>query len=153
MAEPADTPSIAAVLHESFIEYRASYTSKAFAATTLKCEQILSRMNEGPIWVAVCNDTIVGTVSAVPLGEVLYIKSMAVLPSARGSRIGESLMKKAENFAFLHNHNRLLLSTTPFLAHAIQLYERMGFKRSNEGPHDLAGTPIFTMEKALGPSG
>jgi hypothetical protein len=44
----------------------------------------------------------------------------------------------------------LFLSTTPFLTHAIVLYEGLGFQRSNEGPHDLFGTPLFTMVKTLG---
>jgi len=43
----------------------------------------------------------------------------------------------------------MLLSTTPFLDDAIRLYQRFGFERIREGPHDLAGTPLFTMEKAV----
>jgi len=44
---------------------------------------------------------------------------------------------------------RLYLSTTPFLHSAIRLYERCGFRRTDEGPHDLFGTPLFTMEKGV----
>jgi hypothetical protein len=29
------------------------------------------------------------------------------------------------------------------------LYEKFGFQRTGEGPHELAGTPLFTMEKKL----
>jgi len=43
----------------------------------------------------------------------------------------------------------MLLSTTPFLDDAIRLYQRFGFERIREGLHDLAGTPLFTMEKAV----
>ncbi len=83
MAAPADAPSISAVLRETVAEYRASYTDEAFAAAAPASEQIQSRMNEGPIWVAVRETAI------------------------------------------------------------------MGFKRSDEGPHDLYGTPLFTMEKKI----
>jgi hypothetical protein len=38
---------------------------------------------------------------------------------------------------------------TPFLAGAIRLYERFGFKRTPGGPNDLFGTPLFSMAKAL----
>jgi hypothetical protein len=41
------------------------------------------------------------------------------------------------------------LSTTPFLAFAIALYERFGFRRSDAGPRELFGTPLFTMTKDL----
>ncbi len=146
MAAPADAQSIAAVLRESFAEYKASYTDEALAPPTPANEQIKRRMNERPIWVAVREATIVGTVSVAPRGDALYIRGMAVLPSARGLRIGESLLKQVENFASAHGYTRLFLSATPFLARAIRLYERMGFRRSDEGPHDLCGTPLFTMD-------
>lgn len=146
-AAPADAASIAAVLHESFVEYKASYTDEAFAATTPAAGQIQSRMTEGPVWVAVLDGVNVGTVSVVPEGESLYIRGMAVLPSARGHRVGEALLRQVEDFASAHGHRRLYLSTTPFLSRAIRLYERAGFRRTDEGPHDLRGTPLFTMEK------
>src|SRR5687767_11061450 len=112
-AAPADAASIAAVLHESFVEYKASYTDEAFAATTPAAGQIQSRMIEGPVWVAVLDGVTVGTVSVVPEGESLYIRGMAVLPSARGHRVGEALLQQVEDFASAHGHGRLYLSTTP----------------------------------------
>ncbi len=47
------------------------------------------------------------------------------------------------------NAERLFLSTTPFLTHAIRLYEHAGFQRNAEGSPDLFGTPLFTMVKPL----
>jgi GNAT superfamily N-acetyltransferase len=149
-AVPEDAPAIASILHESFVEYRSAYTVEAFTATTPASDQVKSRMDEGPVWVAVCHGSVVGTVSAVPRGEALYVRSMAVLPTARGLGIGESLLKHVEGFASKEGYKRMSLSTTPFLAGAIRLYERFGFRRSDEGPHDLLGTPMFTMEKRVG---
>jgi ribosomal protein S18 acetylase RimI-like enzyme len=149
MAVPDDVSHIASVLHASFLEYLSAYTDEAFAATVPTKSQIRSRMSEGPTWVALCNGVIVGTVSAVPQDESLYIRSMAVLPTARGQKIGELLLKRIEDFSSAHGYKRLTLSTTPFLTRAIRLYERFGFRRSNEGPSDLFGTPLFTMAKSL----
>jgi ribosomal protein S18 acetylase RimI-like enzyme len=149
MAVPEDAPSIAAVLHESFVEYQPLYTREGFAATTPTSEQIQARLKEGPIWVAIQNAAIVGTVSVVPKGGALYIRGMAILPVARGRRIGGLLLRQVEGFAFEQGFRRLFLSTTPFLGRAIQLYEHYGFSRSSEGPDDLLGTPLFTMEKIL----
>lgn len=149
IAAPDDVASIASVLHDAFAAYESLYTSEAFAATTPTPEQILARLNEGPVWVAVQNDAIVGTVSAVPEGEDLYVRSMAVLPAARGQGVARRLLREVEHFACAHRHKRLSLSTTPFLTHAIRLYERAGFRQSAEGPHELFGTPLFTMVKSL----
>jgi len=91
----------------------------------------------------------VGTVSAVPKSEAVYIRGMAILPAARGQRVGEFLLNEIEGFASKGGFTRLYLSTTPFLSRAIRLYEHYGFRRSTKGPHDLFGTPLVTMEKFL----
>ncbi len=90
-----------------------------------------------------------GTVSVIPEGDSLYLRGMAVLPEVRGQRTGERLLTTVEQFAMMGDFRRMLLSTTPFLDRAIRLYERFGFGRTNEGPHDLFGTPLFSMEKVM----
>ena len=101
------------------------------------------------MWVSIGGGTIVGTVSVVLKGESLYVRGMAVLPLARGQRIGELLLVHVEKFAASKGVQRLYLSTTPFLDRAIRLYERFGFRRTSEGPDELFGTPLFTMEKFI----
>jgi len=149
LATLSDLPRIASLLHESFVEYRSLYTDEGFAATTPSSEQLLQRMNEGPVWVAAKDDVLVGTVSAVARGDDLYIRGMAVLPRASGLGVGARLLKTIEEFALAQGHQRLTLSTTPFLSAAIGLYKRWGFQRTADGPHDLYGTPLFTMIKDL----
>jgi N-acetylglutamate synthase-like GNAT family acetyltransferase len=136
---------IASVLHQAFIEYELLYTPAAFAATTPSSDQIRERWDEGPVWVAMKNENIVGTVAAVPKSSGLYVRSMAVLPSTRGQGIAGQLLNEIENFAVSQQYTRLFLSTTSFLTEAIHLYERFGFQRSDEGQRDLFGTPLFTM--------
>ena len=149
VAKPNDASSIATVMHQSFVEFETSYSEDAFAATVPNPEQVLSRMDEGPIWIAIRDSSVVATISVVPQGDGLYIRGMAALPSVRGVRIGESLLKQVEAFGIEHNYRLLTLSTTPFLTSAIRLYERMGFRRTNDGPFDLHGTPLFTMVKEI----
>src|ERR671939_441240 len=147
-----DASAVASALYESFAEYEASYTPEAFSFTVSTPEQILERMREGPVWVALEGEKIVGTVGAVAKGASLYVRGMAIVPSARGSGTGRLLIKRVEEFATEQGFERMSLSTTPFLYRAIRLYEGFGFQRSPEGPHDLFGTPLFTMMKNLGPS-
>lgn len=148
-ASPTDADSIASVLSESFAEYKTLYTPEGYAATTPSAGQIRARWEEGPVWVAVREGCVVGTVSAVPRGRELYVRSMAVVPSARGRRVGELLLGRVEEFALAHGHTRLTLTTTPFLSRAIRLYERAGFRPSGRGPLELFGTPLFEMSKDL----
>jgi GNAT superfamily N-acetyltransferase len=147
LARPEDASSVARVLHEAFVEYESLYTREGFVATTPNVEQVLNRMLEGPVWIASRSLQILATVSAVVKGKSLYIRGMAVLPAARGSGVGARLLAQCEEWAALKECSRLFLSTTPFLSAAIRLYEKSGFRRTNDGPLDLFGTPLFTMEK------
>jgi GNAT superfamily N-acetyltransferase len=144
-----DALAIAEVLRKAFAEYEAFYTPGGFAATTPTRERILARLPDGPTWIAVDGSRIEGTVSAVLYDTALYVRSMAVLPTARGQRVGELLLGHVEEFAAGQGCTTLFLSTTPFLTRAIRLYERSGFRRSDTGPSDLFGTPLFTMVKQI----
>lgn len=149
LATTDDAVGISSVLHEAFKNYRPLYTEGGFAATALSPEQVQTRIAEGPVWVVIRHNTIVGTAAVTVKGSDLYIRGMAVLPTARGLGIGESLLREIETVALGNGYRRLFLSTTPFLDRAIRLYENFGFARTDEGPHDLFGTPLFTMEKTL----
>ena len=144
-----ESSAIASVLHRAFIEYEPLYTPDAFAVTTPSSDQIRDRWNEGPVWAALQKEDLVGTVAAIPRNSGLYVRSMAILPVARGQGIARQMLNEIERFAITHHHRRLFLSTTPFLKQAIRLYEDFGFERSNEGPYDLLGTPLVTMTKPL----
>jgi GNAT superfamily N-acetyltransferase len=144
-----DAVQVASVLKNAFIEYEPAYTKEGYAATTPEAPTILQRIQEGPLWVAHLGDEIVGTAAAVNKEAGLYIRGMAVLPTARGHNLGRLLLEEVEFFATQERCRRLFLSTTPFLNRAIRLYTDYGFQFTSEGPHDLFGTPLFTMEKVL----
>ena len=149
-AGPGDAEAVARVLYEAFVEFRVLYTDGGFAATTPNAEEIRIRMAEGPVWLGLRDDTAMGTVAAVVKGSRLYMRGMAVLPSARGLGIAARLLEQVEERARREGCGSVFLSTTPFLSGAIRLYERAGFRRSGEGPFELGGTPLFTMEKNIG---
>jgi putative acetyltransferase len=73
---------------------------------------------------------------------------MAVRPAARGDGIAARLLHAVESFATARQYRRLVLTTTPFLTAALQLYEREGFRLTGERS-DLYGTPLLTMAKEL----
>src|SRR5215469_11573511 len=144
-----DAPLVASVLRQAFAEYQALYTKQGYEATTPPAGEIVARMDQGPIWVVVRRKEIAGTGSVVLKPEGTYIRGMAVIPSARGLGIGHRLLDEIERFAVAQGCARLFLSTTPFLKGAIRLYEAFGFRRTNDEPRDLFGTPLFSMEKIV----
>ncbi len=148
-AGTGDAEAVASVLQASFAAYRPRYTAEGFRATALSAAQVLERMREGPVWVALRGEAAVGTASAVVTGQGCYVRGMAVLPDARGLGLGRALLERIELFAREEGLPALYLSTTPFLERAIALYEKYGFRRRDGGPTDLFGTPLFTMVKSL----
>ena len=146
-----DVAIIAKILAATFAEYESLYTAEAFAAMTPGEEEIKKRFGEsGEIWVAALDGEIVGTVSVVHRNETLYIRSPAILPAARGLRIGKRLLRKTENYAVAGGFKVLTLRTGAFLPRARQLYERFGFTRL--GIDDFYGTWLIVMEKQLADS-
>jgi len=148
-ATAEDAPLVASILRTAFAEYESLYTPEAFAATVLNEEFVRRRLDEGPMWLAFHDGRAVGTVSAVLNENGLYVRGMAVIPSARGLGAGARLLAHVCDVAAAARAPRVFLSTTPFLASAIRLYRAFGFVRTEDGPDHLCGTPLFTMEKRL----
>ena len=150
IALPDNSEAIAEILREAFAPFESLYTAGAFAATVISPEKIRERFNEaGAIWAALKNERIVGTVSVLPDGEWLYIRSMAVLPAAQGLGIGRKLLEAVENYAAENGFEKLFLYTTPYLPAAIRLYEQNGFVRAKLEQERFFGTPCFEMQKKL----
>lgn len=140
-----DVPDVHRVLAAAFTPLRSQYTEASFRATVASEAALRARWQEGPTWLL---DGL-ATVGAVPRHDGVYLRSMAVAPDARGTGLGSALVRVVDAFAANEGAARVYLSTTPFLHAAIRLYERHGFRRTDAPPHDLHGTPLFTMEKRL----
>jgi putative acetyltransferase len=150
-ASPDDAEAIAEVLRAAFTPFESFYTPEAFTATILDTEKIRKRFEEkGVIWAALSDEKLVGTVSVVDEDERLYIRSMAVLPSAQGLGIGRKLLRTIENFGVQNGFEKLFLYSVPFLAGAIRLYEKNGFEHLGGGdPAEFFGTAWLAMEKTV----
>ncbi len=149
-AQPEESETIARILRESFGRFESDYTPEAMQAVTPSPDEVVTRFDEGPIWVAVDEDEIVGTVSVVPEPEWLYIRSMAVSPKAQGLGIGNKMLQEAERYAADKGFDMLFLYTTYFSASAIKLYEKNGFyKVRDTTAEEWFGTPGLAMEKKI----
>ncbi len=144
-----DSLEISTVIYKSFKEYESFYTPKAFKATTPSVDEIKVRLKEGPIWIALESNIIVGAISAVARDEGLHIRGLSVLPEKRGKGIGHLLLEEVEKYAINKGFERIFLSTGTFLKPAIHLYKNLGFQPTDDGPQYLHGTELFIMDKIL----
>lgn len=150
LATRGHAEAISVLIHEAFSPFESQYTPDAFEYTTPGVDVIRERFVEGPIWIAVENGTIIGTVSGLPDGDRFYIRSMAVKPTVQGKGVGQRLLEILEEHARASGFERLYLYTTFVLPAARKLYEKNGFavirETTPEEWFDMAG---LEMEKDL----
>ena len=154
LATAADAESIAQILFAAFSAFESFYTPEAFAVVTPSADEIVRRFDEGPQWVAVMGDEVVGTVSLTTEPEGLYIRSMAVRPGAQGLGIGHKLLDALNDHASASEIERIFLYTTYFVPGAKELYEKHGFKWVRDTTaEEWYGTPGLEMNKSLSEPG
>jgi len=150
LAKPGDETAIARVLFEAFSRFRNDYTPESFAIVTPSADEVATRFDEGPMWIAENEGEIVATVSVLPEPEWLYIRSMAVSPAAQGLGIAHRLLDVIEEYAYREGFEKLFLYTTYFSKGAIELYEKHGFAHVRDTTaEEWFGTPGLAMEKSL----
>jgi len=150
LARPDESEAISELLLESFGLFEAEYTPGAFEYTTPGEEIVRSRFDEGPVWVAMDGNAMIGTVSGLPEAERFYVRSMAVRPDAQGLGVGQRLLDGLEGFAREGSFERMYLYTTHVLPAAKRLYEKNGFYVLRETePEEWFDMGGLEMEKDL----
>jgi ribosomal protein S18 acetylase RimI-like enzyme len=145
-----EADAVAAIILKAFAPFKEQYTAGAFEYTTPTAEVVRGRLDEGPIWVAISGDEVIGTVSCLPEGERLYIRSMAIDPELQRSGIGQTLLDAIEAYAVKNGFERLYLYTTYVLPGARRLYEKNGFYTLRETqPEEWFDMGGLEMEKKL----
>ncbi len=97
--------------------------------------------------VAVERDTVVGTVGGLRRGDdEVELISMWVAPEARGSGVGDDLVRAVVDWAESESVERAVLMVRRGNRHAVTLYERAGFVLVGPNPDDPAED---TMERVL----
>jgi ribosomal protein S18 acetylase RimI-like enzyme len=150
LATPDDSDTVADLIYEAFAPFESEYTAGAWEYTTPKADAIRPRFEEGPVWIAEMDGEAVGTVSGMRDGDRVYIRSMAIKPTAQRNGIGQKLLDALERYAREQRFEKLYLYTTYVLPGAQRLYEKNGFYVLRETPpeewYDMGG---LEMEKSL----
>ncbi|QFS81396.1 putative N-acetyltransferase YsnE [Roseivivax sp. THAF40] len=101
------------------------------------------------LWAARDDAAILGTVALKAAGEYGEIKSLFVMPEARGHGVAAALLAHAEAEAQARGITLLRLETGDLLEAAGRLYIRAGYvRRGPFGAYEENGTSVF-YEKAL----
>ena len=122
---------ISTILYKSFKDFKSHYTEKGFAATVPSAEEVLKRMKEGPIWIALINDKIVGHALFLPIHiqgydgreyPCLSLGPIAVIPEFQNQGIGGQLIEVGHSTALILDFRSVVLLGHP------GYYPRFGYK-------------------------
>ena len=150
LAERQDAAAISDVIFSAFSHFREHYTPEAFEVVASTPEEILSRFDEGPQWVASADGEIVGTVSLTVEDGDLYVRSMAVAPQAQGQGVAHKLLDAIDEYAAGTEFDRIFLYTTYFTPGAKRLYEKHGYAWVRDTTaEEWYGVPGLEMDKKL----
>lgn len=101
---------------------------------------------DNQVWIASQKDAVVGVLVLNPATHFMKLANVAVHPTLRGRGLGKDLMTLAETEAKRQGFARMQLNTHAAMPDNIELYQRLGWERS-----DQKGT-VVTMEKPLSSS-
>jgi putative acetyltransferase len=86
----------------------------------------------GAFWIALRDDTLVGTCGVFPVAPAIYeLRKMYLRPGARGTGLGTQLLDTAVTWTRAQGGRELVLDTIEEMTSAIAFYEAHGFSRDD----------------------
>lgn len=124
-----------------------------------KLADAAARDREAELWIAVDGAELLGTVTRCPEGSPWRelagpgegeFRMLAVAPGAQGRGVGEALARHVVELFDEEGARAVVLSSTPLMATAHRLYERLGFRRWPERDWEpLPGVELLAFRKEL----
>jgi GNAT superfamily N-acetyltransferase len=102
------------------------------------------------VWFAERGGEAVGCAALVDRGEVGQLRWVVLLPAARGTGAGRKLVDLALDHARDCEHREVFLETTEGLSASMAIYEKLGFKTSDEHIEELWHGPGVHITMTLG---
>jgi ribosomal protein S18 acetylase RimI-like enzyme len=140
------------LLEEVYGDFQPHFPGDLWQAYLGEIVDVRSRLGGSEVIVAETAGRLVGTVGFYPEASRsalerwpvgwASIRTLAVLPDARGKGVGEALARECLRRARERGAPAVGLHTNPFMAAANRLYERLGFRRAPE--FDIEIGEMFT---------
>lgn len=125
---------VASLTVDAYGEYAAKMSPDAWSLFAVDIANVRGRLVDAEILVAERDGRLVGSMTRYPQWRgaqeaTVAVRLLAVPPEERGSGIGRALMQYAIDRAREEGKSRVILTTTPDMTSARELYERLGFRR------------------------
>lgn len=130
--QPSDNPFLSKIVKDTLAEFGANHPNTVYYDPTTDALYELFQKKGAGYFVAEVNNEIVGgggiyPTDGLPPGTCELVK-MYLLPQARGTGLGRTLIEKSLAFAKKAGYKNVYLESMPELKQALKIYARFGFE-------------------------
>jgi len=129
---PSDNPFLSRIVKDTLAEFGANHPGTVYYDATTDTLYELFQKEGAAYFVAELNGKIVGgggiyPTDGLPAATCELVK-MYLLPQARGTGLGKTLIEKSIAFAKEAGYKQVYLETMPELKQALSIYAKFGFE-------------------------
>jgi putative acetyltransferase len=148
-----DNPLIAAIIRNTLAEFGANKPGTVyFDASTDELYELFQK--QGAVYfIATLNNEVVGGGGIYPTeglpADTCELVKMYLLPQARGTGLGRTLIEKSLDFAREAGYKQVYLETMPELKQALKVYAKFGFEylKGPMGNSGHTGCSLWMLKK------
>lgn len=130
--QPADNPFLSRIVKDTLAEFGANHPDTVYYDPTTDALYELFQKEGATYFVAELNGEIVGGGGIYPTdglpADTCELVKMYLLPSARGTGLGRTLIEKSIAFAKGYGYKKIYLESMPELKQALKVYAKFGFE-------------------------
>lgn len=130
--QPADNPSLSRIVKDTLAEFGANKPCTVYYDPTTDSLFELFQTKGAAYFVAEVDEKTVGGGGIYPTdglpANTCELVKMYLLPQARGTGLGRTLIEKCLNFAKDAGYKQVYLETMPELKQALSMYAKFGFE-------------------------
>lgn len=130
--QPSDNPFLSKIVKDTLVEFGANHPGTVYYDVTTDALYELFQKDGAAYFVAELNGEIVGGGGIYPTdglpADTCELVKMYLLPPARGTGLGRTLIEKSIAFAKEACYKQVYLETMPELKQALNIYAKFGFE-------------------------
>ena len=151
--QPTDNPFLSKIVKNTLAEFGANHPGTVYYDATTDALYELFQKKGAAYFVAELNDEIVGGGGIYPTeglaNDTCELVKMYLLPHARGTGLGKTLIEKSLAFAQEAGYKNVYLETMPELKQALRVYAKFGFEylKGPMGDSGHTGCSLWMLKK------
>ncbi|MEI9808894.1 MAG: GNAT family N-acetyltransferase [Bacteroidota bacterium] len=151
--QQGDNPALAKIIRDTLAEFGANHPGTVYYDATTDALYELFQKEGAAYFVALIDNEIVGGGGIYPTdglpGDTCELVKMYLLPKARGTGLGRTLIEKSIDYARETGYKNVYLETMPELQQALKVYAKSGFSylKAPMGNSGHTGCSLWMMKR------